>query len=95
MGDMEIPRRASKYEVISLRSPARTPINWEPYADGEWWLVHEGVPQMPVAMRQRAINRTKQNVRRWAARNGMRGSLRWRERGRLIWVRFTKEEGAR
>jgi hypothetical protein len=91
MGDMEIPRRATKFEITALRSPSRTPIDWSPYADGEWWLVHEGVPQMPAEIRRRAVDRTKQNVRRWAARNGMRAHLRWKEGGRMIWVRFERE----
>jgi hypothetical protein len=92
MVDMSSPRRASLYEVVAIRSPSRAPIDWGPYADGEWWLIHEGKAEMPEDMRERAVNRAKQATRRWAARNNMRPHLRWRERGRLIWVRFEPKE---
>lgn len=90
-------RRATTEEVAALTArrygqPARPGhaterTNWDPVADGSWWLVHDDRENF-----RRAFERIKRGSKRWADRNGLIRHLRRNSAEGKVWVRFEREE---
>jgi hypothetical protein len=88
------PRPATQEEIETILSNhgggSWPEADWQPQADGGWWLVHEADPAN-YENNLKTFERIKKSTDRWAKRRRRVREIRSAESRSRIWVRFPVE----